>query len=337
MPMSKPELIPPDRLVHADWGSDSKKRWMCVASRQGGGYIIRPPEPVGDLRTFWARVAQRSNGGSVLVGYDFPIGLPVAYAEQAGITHFKDSLLEFGHGPWSDFYRPAERQDEVSIRRPFYPFRPGGTKQCHLVDGLGVESMRSLLRRCEHPTETRGAASPLFWTLGGKQVGRAAIIGWRDLLGPGIAGQSLDLRVWPFDGSLAELIAPGALVVAETYPAEACVHLGLTPPGRGWSKTSQSGREAQAGKLLDWAMMREVEVDDQLSRMIRDGFGEQKAAEDPFDAMLGIMSMIEVALGYRNEGAPRDNEVRQVEGWILGQEAPDAGVGGPGRQRHLGR
>ena len=54
---------------------------------------------------------------------------------------------------------------------------------------------------------------------------------------------------------------------------------------------------------------------------IREGFGEQKAAEDPFDATLGVMSMTEIALGYRDEGAPQDDDVRQVEGWILGQEA----------------
>lgn len=333
--MSKPDLVPVDLLIHADWGSEPKKRWMCVATRKKGRYCIRPPEPVGELPTFWERITERADGGSVLVGYDFPIGLPAAYAELAGITQFNDALPEFGRGSWVDFYRLAERPEEVSVQRPFYPYGTVGTKQHHLVDGLGVESMRSLLRRCERPTPFKRAASSLFWTLGGKQVGRAAIIGWRDLLAPGLADPALDLRLWPFDGTLAELIAPGAIVVAETYPAEACIHLGLKPPGVGWSKTSQAGREAQAGKLLEWAKVRGVELDEELAQLVREGFGERKSAEDPFDAMLGVMSMIEVALGYRDEGAPQAGEVRQVEGWILGQEVSDIGDDGHRRDRAL--
>ena len=325
--MSESDLTPPDLLVHADWGSNPKKRWMCVAEKLEAGYHIQPPELVGDLGTLWDRVAERADRGSTLVGYDFPIGLPAAYAERAGISRFNAALPEFGHGSWSDFYRLAERPEEVSTHRPFYPSRPGGTRQHHLVDGLGVDSMRSLLRRCERPTKTRGAASPLFWTLGGKQVGRAAIIGWRDLLAPGLEDPRLDLRLWPFDGRLAALQAPGAIVVAETYPAEACIHLGLSPPGVGWSKTSQVGREAQAAKLLEWARVREVELDEQLAQMIRGGFGPKSGAEDPFDAMLGLMSMIEASLGYRDEGEPEDATVRQVEGWILGQADSEKQIG----------
>jgi hypothetical protein len=309
-----------DFLVHADWGSDPKKRWMCVGVWEDVRYRVGVPELVGDLRTFWQRLHERAGSGSLVVGFDFPIGLPAAFAEKAGLASFKLALPVFGHGEWEHFYQLAERPGEISCHRPFYPRRPGGTKQSHLEDGLGISSMRDLLRRCERPTEDRGAASPLFWTLGGKQVGRAAIIGWRDLLAPGLADPSLTLKLWPFDGNLADLVEPGAVVVAETYPAEACVHLGLGPPGRGWSKRSQEGRQAQAHKLLAWAEACGVHFEDDLRELIKDGFGERKDAEDPFDALLGLLSMIEVALGVRDEGAPLDRVVREVEGWILGQK-----------------
>lgn len=312
--------MPPELILHADWGSDPKKRWMCAALLEGDRYHVRSPEPVGDLQTFWDRVRVRAGGGSTLIGFDFPIGLPIAFAKPAGITRFKDWLPLFGKGNWIDFYRLAKTPAEISLRRPFYPLRPGGTKQHYLVEGLGVTSMHDLLRRCERPTEIRGAASSLFWTLGGKQVGRAAIIGWRDLLGPAISDPGLDLKLWPFDGRLIELVAHETIVVSETYPAEACTHLGLQPPGRLWSKTSQAGRKAQAEKLLEWAKKREVRIGGSLIETIEDGFGDRKSAEDPFDALLGLLSMVDVSLGMREEGMPHDYDLRVVEGWILGQK-----------------
>src|SRR5690606_36678987 len=75
--------------------------------------------------------------------------------------------------------------------------RPGGTSQRHLIDGLGVESMTDLLRVCERRNGTRGAASPLFWTLGGKQVGKAAILGWKEVLAPALRDPELDVKLWP--------------------------------------------------------------------------------------------------------------------------------------------
>ena len=309
----------PGLLVHADWGSDAKKRWMCLAHRSGSSFVVEAPELVGDLDSFWSRLRDRSDGTGLLVGFDFPIGLPSSFATLAGIQQFKPALLDFGSGSWSDFYTLAELPSEISIHRPFYPYGTVGTKQQHLLDGLGVTEMKRLLRRCELSTATRGAASSLFWTLGPKQVGRAAIIGWRDLLGPALQDPSIDLRLWPFDGDLFDIMAPAAVVVAETYPAEACVHLGMTPPGKDWSKRSQAGRAAQFARLTDWTVSRDVALNEQLVHLIRTGFGPSKSEEDPFDAMLGLLSMIEVVLGFRSEGAPLDGRLRNIEGWILGQ------------------
>jgi hypothetical protein len=69
-----------DLIIHADWGSDPKKRWMCVSRRVGSSYEVKAPEPVGALDTFWRRIAARAKGGSAVVGFDFPIGLPRSYA-----------------------------------------------------------------------------------------------------------------------------------------------------------------------------------------------------------------------------------------------------------------
>jgi len=310
-----------DLIIHADWGSDPKKRWMCVARRAGSSYEVKAPEPVGALDTLWRRIAARADGGSAVVGFDFPIGLPRSYAYSAGISSFVDALRRFGEGEWQQFYELAEQPSQISLHRPFYPFRPGGTKRAHLIEGLALSDGSELLRRCERKTENRGPASPMFWTLGGKQVGRAAIIGWRDLIAPGLADESLQLKIWPFHGSIKDLVGLDTVVVAETYPAEACLHLGLAPPGGQWAKTSQQGRQSQAVGLFSWAQRRRIALAEKLVTLIREGFGPDKSAEDPFDAVLGALSMLEVTLGFRPEGDPSDIAVRQIEGWILGQEA----------------
>lgn len=74
-----------------------------------------------------------------------------------------------------------------------------------------------LLRLCERATDLRSAACMLFWTLGGNQVGKAAIAGWRELIAP-----NLDtIGLWPFDGSLQEILDRFPVAVVETYPGDA--------------------------------------------------------------------------------------------------------------------
>ncbi len=308
-------------LIHADWATRPKGRWMCAAEIRGGAILAEAPEPVGDLGTFWHRVLNRADAGSaVTVGFDFPIGVPVAWAANAGVADFPALLPRLGEAEWERFYHPAEHPEEIRPTRPFYPMRPGGTKQQHLFDGLGVEGRNDLLRRCERPTPYRGPASPLFWTLGGQQVGKAAIAGWKGVIVPALQSP-MDVRLWPFHGSLDELTAPDTVTLAETYPADVAVQLGFDPPGRGWSKRNQDDRRRIGAGLLDWARGRGVELRPALVDRLRAGFGDRKDGEDPFDAALGLFGMLEVVLGHRAEGAPDDPAVRSVEGWILGLEA----------------
>ena len=313
----------PDLVVHADWGFAAGKRWMAVARRSGGRYRAGAPEPVGDLGTFWDRLRDRAEGGHVLAGFDVPIGVPRVWAEAAGVGSFPDLLTALGAGRWRRFYDLVRSPGEIAPERPFYPAGNGaGSRRADVVEALGAADFDALRRRCERATATRRAANPLFWTVGGQQVGRAAIVGWRDLLAPELQRDPGALALWPFDGPLGALVRDRPLVVAETYPAEAGLHLGLPAPGRGWAKTSQDGRRAQAPALLSWADRRGVALADALRDQIADGFGGRRAAEDPFDAVVGLLGMLEVALGHRAPGAPDDHAVRSVEGWILGLHDP---------------
>ncbi len=314
-------------LAHADWGSQPAKRWLVTARREGRRWRVGAPvrvEAPGRLLPGLASEAGRN--GAVVAGFDFPIGLPLAYARRASLREFRRLLPVLGGA----FFEVAERPEEISLLRPFYPMRPGGASQRQLVEGLGLASADELLRACERATGSRRAAAPLFWTLGPQQVGKAAIAGWEEVLIPALRG-ALDVALWPFEGALPELLAPGRVVVAETYPAEYYARLGVdlaASPEEGPSgKRVQASRAAQAPRLVAAARELEVELAPELRAQIDDGFGKRPDGEDRFDATVGVLGMLGVVTGRHPAGEPEDPEIRRIEGWILGQSAPGGASG----------
>jgi hypothetical protein len=309
----------PAVVAHADWSVDAKKRWMAVAVRRDGRWDVAAPEPVGEPSNLLARLRDRANSG-VVAGFDFPIGLPAGYAERAGIGNFTGFLDMLGRPPWDHIGEVAERPEDITLHRPFYPARPGGTRRAHLLEALGVPSTVALRRRCEHATPHRPAAECLFWTLGGKQVGKAALAGWRTVLNP--ARRNGSVRLWPFEGRLSALLQSGADVIVETYPAEFYRHLGVRFGEAGNGKRSQPARRANADPLMRWAARAGVMLTPAAESELRDGFGSRSDGEDRFDAAVGLMGMLNLVLGLRPFHEPSDPTVRAVEGWILGQAGP---------------
>ena len=317
----------PAVIAHADWSLDASKRWVARAVHEGGGrYHAFAPEPVGELARFLDRIRGCARqAGPLFLGFDFPLGLPRAYARRAGIGDFRGFLSTLDRDPWRRFFCVAERPEEVSPTRPFYPAKAGkrGTvARRHLLQGLGLDSYQDLLRACDRASPARPAACAIFWTLGPQQVGKAAIVGWRDLLIPALDGRH-DLALWPFDGELDELLARHDIVAAETYPAEVYRHLGLGPGDarRKQSKRRQAARAGSASRLLERAGRLDLRLNPGLRAAITDGFGPSPDGEDPFDATVGLLGMVNVVLGRRRPGTPCDPEIRRIEGWILGQEA----------------
>lgn len=317
---------PPDLVGHADWSLHAAGRWFARARLQAdGAYRAGPPEPVGPLADFFSRQAALAGpAGRILLGFDFPFGLPRRFAETAGIETFSGFLGDLRAGLWPDFFRVAEEPEQISLRRPFYPQRNkarGQIKLDQLLAGLGLADPPALLRACDRHSPDRPAAAPLFWTMGPQQVGKAAIAGWRDLLLPALAAEER-IWLWPFDGALASLLAEPGIVIAETYPGEIYHHLGLHLAAGG--KRSQAARRGCAATLLERAKALGIVLEPAYRALIEDGFGPAPSGEDPFDATVGLFGMINVLRGNRRPGDPVDPIVRQVEGWILGQAARGA-------------
>ncbi|WP_333668770.1 hypothetical protein [Elioraea tepidiphila] len=301
---------------HADWSSDPRKCWIAVAGRDAEGrWTAKAPVPVGPPGSLAARLTATAAGGAAVLGLDVPLGLPRLYAERhAGAPDFPAFLRTLAGRP--SFFAVAATLEEVSPDRPFYPARGarGMTRAAHAA-ALGLPDPSCLGRRCDLRTATRPAGAPLFWTLGANQAGKAAIHAWREMLLPALA-EGGAIRLWPFEGTLAELARPGALVLAETYPAECYRHIGVRLAG---SKRRRSARLAAGAALIAWARDAGVTVAPDLAAAIADGFGADAAGEDRFDCVCGLFGVLNVLLGRRAEAYPDDPALLCWEGWVLGQ------------------
>lgn len=297
---------------------DARKRWMSVARPHGTGWRIGAPAPVGDLSTWTSRLrAAAGSGGAVALGVDLPLGLPrdyaKAHARQPDFPSFLRALTDR-----SAFFQVCASLSEITPDRPFYPARgiAGMTRASHAT-ALGLNGPAGLSRLCDRATAERPAGAPLFWTLGANQTGKAAITAWRDWLLPELGGPAPP-QLWPFDGPLRDLLMPGNVVVAETYPAEVMRQRGLAIPG---SKRRQSDRAALASDLRKAMAALGALATPALDTALHDGFGADAAGEDKFDSLIGVLGVIAVLQGAQPDFVPDDPWIRRWEGWVLGQTA----------------
>ena len=294
-------------------------RWVARADNRGDGWTLAAPEQ-WDAGRHLPLILEPADA-EVLVGLDVPVGLPLAWAERAGITAFRDLLGIIASGAWPTLLEPATSPDEISARRPFYPRAPGGARRDHLVRGLDLASPDDLLRRCDRAVPgVMGPAASVFWLVGPQQVGKAAISAWREVIAPCAAHPHV--RLWPADGYLADLMNPGSAVICESYP-RAAYEWPLGFPRAGWSKRRQADRRARARDARAWLAgsgMR-VDVAPAMSAAFADGFGPAASGEDAFDATMGALQLIAVLEGRMPAGPPADlpDARRAVEGWIIGR------------------
>jgi Protein of unknown function (DUF429) len=303
--------------AHADWSADPRKRWLTVARRDGAGWRVTAPAPVGDLPALLPRLRAMAAGGAVAFGVDLPLGLPRAYAAaHAAKPDFPSFLRSLADRP--GFFDVCATLADISPERPFYPARgrKGMTRAAHAA-ALGLGGAAGLSRRCDRATAERPAGAPLFWTLGANQTGKAAITAWRDVLLPALAAPDPP-ALWPFEGDFLPLLADRSVVIAETYPAEAMRHLGLRMGG---SKRRRTDRAALAEPLAAVLVGLDAVPDPAMRAALADGFGADAAGEDRFDSVLGVLCVLNVLAGRRPDGVPDDAWLRRWEGWVLGQTA----------------
>ena len=84
-----------------------------------------------------------------------------------------------------------------------------------------------------------------------------------------------------------------------------------------WEKEMNIKKPPELLKVMIISLSKDVDA------QLHDGFGAAADGEDRFDAFCGACGMIEIANGCRAAGAPHDPDIRNFEGWILGQKAED--------------
>ena len=286
----------PAEILAIDWGSTPAKRQMCRAVLRNRRYVLSPPRPVEDVAGLELRAG-------TLAAFDCPIGVSRDYAAMAELSSFRAALQVFGTGRFGRFYELADCAADIATERPFYPARG--------VKGVTRGDLRKVLgdaafapRVCDR----LAGAGPIFWLVGPRQVGRSAAYIWRDLIAPRLDRVAL----WPFDGTLAELLAGGRPVVAEMYPAFLLRTLGVTV-----ARKSERAARAACGREL----LRRVGADARLDlasvrALLVDGFGATRSGEDPFDATIACIALARLLL---DDSMPEPlDDARTVEGWILG-------------------
>ena len=300
-------------VVHCDWSMRAGGRWSAEAGRAPDeGWRASGPSNVSDPAALVARLAALAGDGPTLAVFDFPIGFPAAFGLATGYGDFASALDAIGRGDWPDIFAVAASASEIGPRRPFYPARPGGTRLAHLLDGHGVAAVGDLVRACERPGPEGGAAGCMFWTMGANQVGKAALHGWREVIGP---ARRLGAALWPFDGDLAVLEARGGLVLAESYPGDGYGQLGFKIRKKG----DRALRAALAPHIGAWARQRHIVLDASLSAALGAGFPPEAGDDDGFDAVVGLLAALAVATGERSAAPPLTEAARLWEGWILGK------------------
>lgn len=107
------------------------------------------------------------------------------------------------------------------------------------------------------------------------------------------------------------------MTLCETYPADAYGQVGVTFPASGSKQQQEDRRQAICG-LAERSVAKGITLSVVTRSVLADGFGPGKAGENPFDALMGLLGMIEVVDGRRPEH-PVGARPGPVEGWILGR------------------
>ena len=278
----------PDVVAHADWSVSAAKRWVAVAAPSTTGATSwRPSSPSVSAGERLAR-----SGGAE------PIVWPTATVRccSGSICH-SGCQWPTAAGPGSPTWRSGCRVDADlgrSGRRQHHRRRSRRLGRCTRPVPAAPAATTSSKRpwgrdrstSCAAPASANRrstrAACPVFWTLGANQVGRGAVLAWREVVREG------GCRLWPFDGDLPSLVRGGRRDGGG----------GLPDRLRGVARRRRSaGGRASVDRPIAWRGRRalsdaatslDVDVTGEVRRRRRGRLRfREPAGEDAFDAFVG--------------------------------------------------
>lgn len=253
-------------VICADWGKESRKRAVYVAD-VAQRTVRRLESGTWTLTGILSIAETWVSRGSVLVALDAPLGVPATFLSAVARVQpivppcgFLDVLK------WAktqqNFFAATSRPEDWRVERPFFavPGVEGGLTAYRTAAGRwGVH----LDRRIDRLTKAKTA----FATSGiPGSVGSAACALWREL--QTLLQPVRNFRVWPFEGSLDELIGTVPVIVGEMYPRAAYAtalldsEAAARPPLK-VEKTNKTVRSAALIELLraQWVKRNAVHIE----------------------------------------------------------------------------
>ncbi len=195
---------------------------------------------------------------------------------------------------------------------------PAGRACAISSTGTGSPASRLWCGPASEPGPDGGAAGCMFWTLGAKQAGKAALSGWREVMVPARAARcaALAFRRRPRRAGRGRRADAGRVLPGRRLRT---ARLQVARQGR-----PRRGGPLWRGHLLAWTTSRRVALDAALRAAILGGFPPAAGGDDGFDAAVGLLAAIAVAAGERSAGPALTPAGRLWEGWILGRRTTPA-------------
>ena len=291
------------KIIAVDWGKDTRKRSAYISDVHARR-ISRLPF---DGRLFHLIEHAISLQGPVLIGIDAAIGYPAAdwrvlvHKSGTGASGFADFLL--GEILPPDFFNPITEPDDWSPERPFIRPPPGRWSLKAFEAASSAGFYRVIDRRLK--------AQPIFVTSGlPGSVGSGTRALWQELRE---LNERLSFSIWPFHGSIYELLGKEQPVIAEIYP-KACYAIALSEslpaPLCPIAKTKQAARQNALEALCEaaWVSRNQITIED---------IQPARANEDDFDALMSAAALTRLFLEKASLEEADDIDSR-VEGGVLG-------------------
>lgn len=294
-------------FVCADWSKDVDKRVAYVAEVATRRIRLLSATPTFAGMLAAARVVAPL--GSVLLGFDVPLGVPCSLLSRRhsmfSATTFRELLQERGCDP--AFFHESKDATCWSPKRPFFAV-PRGDGSLSAFSQAAQRYGINLKREIEILT----GGKSLFITRGiPGSVGSSVVSLWREIAEA--ANQRQTFALWPFDGSLGDLSSGPGVVVGEIYPraAYATVFIdGFTKcrPQMSVAKTLEHVRGAALRQLNEMSWIAQHQV-------VLEGMDAARRSEDHFDALITAAALLRCELEALPLHCPLTNP--RVEGGIL--------------------
>ncbi|MGE3845092.1 MAG: hypothetical protein AB7I50_26310 [Vicinamibacterales bacterium] len=249
-----------------------------------------------------------------MAAFDVPLGVPRSYLTALGKLHGAapmETFLDMLRGVRSTphFHEATKSAQDWGIDRPFFVV-PAGDGGLGTYVAAAARAGVDLYRKIDRTT---GAKAAFIKSGIPGSVGSAAGALWQELASQLTADRTF--KVWPFEGTIEDLLRSRGVVVGEMYPraAYATALVDMPPTSRPpliVAKTDAVIRRAAIASLraARWVGSLDVGLED---------LSQAEASEDDFDACVTAAALLRCVL----EDAPLcqpELEAAGSEGGILG-------------------